>query len=70
MTITIDLRPEQYESLAELARRRGMTAEELARAAIAEYVRVTSAAPLDPALAQAVADSFAENDELYRRLAR
>lgn len=74
MTIIIQLDSPLAEPLERLARGRGCTVEELARSALADYVR--SAEPgaplagLDPALAQAVADSFRENDELYRRLAK
>ncbi len=73
MTITIDLAPPLLEPLEQLARSRGCSVEELTQAVLTEYVRTAKpAAPagLDPRLAQAVADSFRENDELYRRLAK
>jgi antitoxin FitA len=64
MTITIDLRPEQYERLAELARRQGLTAEELARRGVDDLLARESAF-------QAAAGYVLEkNAELYRRLAR
>ena len=68
MTITIDLSPQLLEPLERMARERGCPVEELARAAIAQYVRAP--AGLDPALAEAAEASFRENDELYRRLAK
>jgi len=70
MTITIDLDPPILEPLERLAKGRGCSVEEMARTAISEYVCSAASANLFPALVKAVTDSFAENDELYRRLAK
>ncbi len=73
MTITIDLPPALAEPLLKLAASRGCTPEEAARAVISEHLATTakSGSPaLDPVIAAAMADTFRENDELYRRLAR
>jgi predicted transcriptional regulator len=64
MTITIDLPPEQYERLAELARREGLTAEEFARRELAGMLT------RDAAFQAAAGYVLEKNAELYRRLAK
>jgi hypothetical protein len=64
MTITIDLTPEQSERLADVARQRGVSAEEFAREAVVESLG------RDGAVRAAAANVLEKNAELYRRLAR
>jgi hypothetical protein len=64
MKITIDLSPAQAERLRHEAERLGLTAEDLARAAIADLLAI----PADDFRA-ATARVLSKNEELYRRLA-
>ena len=64
MTITIDLQPEQYERLSELARRQGVTAEELARRGVDGLLA------REAAFQAAAGYVLEKNAELYRRLAK
>ena len=64
MTITIDLPPEQYERLTEMARSQGLTAEEFARRELAGLLT------RDMAIQAAAGYVLEKNAELYRRLAK
>jgi hypothetical protein len=62
-----------YTPLERIAQTRGTTPEELARTVLGAFVRYVANEPSpthDPAFRKAMADTFRENDELYRRLAK
>lgn len=73
VTTTINIGTDVYTPLERIAQTRGVSPEELARTVLGAFVRhadrPSSPAP-DPAFLQAMADTFRENDELYRRLAK
>ena len=64
MKVAIELPPAQAAQLEAEAKRLGVAAEELARAAVSDLL----AAP-DTAFQEAVTRVLAKNHELYRRLA-
>lgn len=64
MKVAIELPPAQAAQLEAEAKRLGVPAEELARAAVSDLL----AAP-DAAFKEAAARVLANNNELYRRLA-
>ena len=64
MKVAIELPPAQAAQLEAEAKRLGVPAEELARAAVSDLL----AAP-DNAFNEAATRILAKNDELYRRLA-
>ena len=64
MKVAIELPPAQAEQLEAEAKRLGIPADELARAAVTDLL----AAP-DAAFQEAAARIVAQNHELYRRLA-
>jgi hypothetical protein len=73
VTKSITLGNDVYSPLERIARARGISPDELARSVLGAFVRHAdrnSPPELDPTFRQAMADTFRENDELYRRLAK
>ena len=66
MTVTLDLTPELTAELADLARLRGLTTEQLLHEMIEQIVQKEH----DERFREAMRATFAEHEELYRRLAR
>lgn len=64
MTLTIDLTPEQSAKLADIARERGVSAQEFARKVVEESLGK------EEAFRAAAAYVLRKNAELYQRLAR
>ena len=64
MTITIDLPPEKLSRLAEIAKERGVSTEDLARSELEEFLARQSE------FVTAASYVLAKNAELYRRLAK
>ena len=73
MTIMIELEDPDLNVLKEEAARLGIAVEQLAHAIIHRHVgshAQATTATGDNAFRKAMADTFRENNELYRRLAR
>jgi hypothetical protein len=73
VTNTITLGSDVFTPLERIAHTRGISPDELARTVLGAFVRHAdreSSPGLDPAFRQAMADTFRENDDLYRRLAK
>jgi hypothetical protein len=73
MTITIDLDGPGFSALAEEASGLGVSVEQLADTIIRRHLRARTAKGTiadDEVFRKAMADTFRENEEVYRRLAR
>jgi len=73
MTITIELDDAIRTDFQQEAESLGLSLDQLADAIIRRHIQsksVDHSSALDPAFQKAMADSFRENDELYRRLAK
>ncbi len=73
MTIMINLDEPGFSALAEEASRLGVSVEQLADSIVRRHIRTRAGqggVATDESFRMAMADTFRENEEVYRRLAK